>query len=126
SRDCSPSFKRLANQFAAGLTGCSKNQKSHVDFVAADFRPVLFEDYLPSVLGANDLAVLATVLVSLHLDLVGAFGLLSERIGLLLIGLDRRETGVLPQDQHVPRAAVVHGSKDLVRLLKPSLDLCIL
>src|SRR4029453_267739 len=81
------------------------------------------ENYLSRVLRANNLTIFAPVLVSLHLHLIGAFGLLRKRVRLLLIGLERRETRVLAEDQHVPRSAVVHRPKNLVGLLKSRLDL---
>src|SRR5215217_678403 len=86
----------------------------------------LLEDYLSRIPCPNDLPVLAAVLVALHLHLVGALDLLQHRVSLFHVGLDGRQTLVLPEDQEVPLAAVIEGSEDLVRLLEPCLDLRIL
>ena len=83
---------------------------------------LLLEDYLSRVLGADDLTILAAVLIALHLDLVGTLDLLSERIGLLFVCLERGQARILSEDQHVPRTTIVHRPKDLVRLLEPCLD----
>jgi hypothetical protein len=83
----------------------------------------LLEDYLSRVSCSNDLPIFAAILVALHLHLVGALDLLQHRVSLFHVGLDGRQTLVLPQDQEVPLAAIIEGSKDLVRLLEPRLDL---
>ena len=79
------------------------------------------EEDLSRVLCANDLPGLATVLVALHLNLVGALDLLHQRVSLLQVGFDGRQTLILPEDQEVPLAAVVQGSEDLLRLRNPPL-----
>ena len=51
----------------------------------------LLEDDLSRELRSDHFPVLAPVLVTLHLDLVGAYRSLTQRIGLLFVGLDRRQ-----------------------------------
>ena len=63
-------------------------------------------------------AILAAVLIALHLRLVGAVRLLQEGISLLLVGFHCGEAGVFPEDQQVPRPAVVERPEILVRFLE--------
>jgi len=58
---------------------------------AADRAEDLFQYQLTRVFGTDDLAVLAAVLVALHLSLVRPIRLLQDGIGLLDVGLDARE-----------------------------------
>src|SRR6185503_4026594 len=69
---------------------------------------LLLQNDLARDFGADDFTKLAAILVALHLNLIGAFGLLGDRIGLFFVRLDRRQARVLSHDQHVPCAAVIH------------------
>jgi len=48
---------------------------------------VLLQNQFSRVVRANDFPILAAILVSLHLHLIGAFGLLRDRISLLFVRL---------------------------------------